>query len=145
MTSFLSDQSQRLLSAHRNPLTVFGEVVKTTPQTFKLANHNAPFSHVIFPLDQSECSIFTSTNQNAPFSHQPIRTQIQKWSQGAHTTTVFITCVTLQLVFMACVAFRLVSVASVAFEIVLLASIAVRSSFLGVCCLQACFPGVCRS
>ena len=27
------------------------------------------------------------TNQNAQFSHQPIRTQIQKWSQGAHTTT----------------------------------------------------------
>ena len=28
----LSDQSQRLLSAHTNPLTLFGGVVLTTPQ-----------------------------------------------------------------------------------------------------------------
>ena len=32
-------------------------------------------------------SYLLSTNQNAPFFNQPIRTQIQKCPQGAHTTT----------------------------------------------------------
>ena len=42
---------------------LFGGVVLTTPLIFELANQNAPFSHVIFALDQSEGSIFQTTNQ----------------------------------------------------------------------------------
>ena len=54
MTSFLSDQSQRLWSAHTNPLPL---------PSFELTNQSAPFSHVIFALDQSERSIFPTANQ----------------------------------------------------------------------------------
>ena len=57
MTSFLSDQSQRLLSAHTNPFMLLGGGFDHPP-IFELANQNAPFSHVIFALDQSEGSIF---------------------------------------------------------------------------------------
>ena len=58
-----SNQSQRLWSAHTNPLTLFGGVVLTTPPIFELTNHSPPFSHVIFSLDQSERSIFPLANQ----------------------------------------------------------------------------------
>ena len=48
-----------------NPLPLSRGVVLTTPPIFELANQNAPFSHVIFALDQSERSIFPTANQNA--------------------------------------------------------------------------------
>ena len=63
MTSLLSDQSQRLWSAHTNPYTLFGGVVLTTPPIFELTNHSPPFSHVTFSLDQSERSILPLANQ----------------------------------------------------------------------------------
>ena len=47
------------------PSNAFWGVVLTTPPTFELTNQSAPFSHVVFALDQSECSIFPLTNQNA--------------------------------------------------------------------------------
>ena len=45
------------------PFTAFWGVVLTTPPIFELANQSAPFSHVMFALDQSERSIFSTTNQ----------------------------------------------------------------------------------
>ena len=65
MTSLLSDQSQRLWSAHTNPFTLFWGLVLTTPPIFELANQSPLFSQMIFALDQSERSIFPTTNQNA--------------------------------------------------------------------------------
>ena len=38
------NQSQRLLSAHTNPLTLLGGGGFDHPPTFELANQNAPFS-----------------------------------------------------------------------------------------------------
>ena len=74
------NQSQRLWSAHTNPLTLFGGVVLTTPPIFELTNHSAPFSHVTFSLDQSERSILPLTNQKPDPNECP---------KGAHTTTLF--------------------------------------------------------
>ena len=45
------------------PFTTFWGVVLTTPPIFELTNHSPPFSHVVFPLDQSERSIFPLANQ----------------------------------------------------------------------------------
>jgi len=42
---------------------VIGRIKLTTPPIFELANQIAPFSHVIFALDQSQRSIFPLANQ----------------------------------------------------------------------------------
>ena len=55
------NQSQRILSAYTNPLTLFGGGFDH-PQTFFSANQKAPFGHVIFALDQSERFILQLTN-----------------------------------------------------------------------------------
>ena len=75
------NQSQRLWSAHTNPLTLLGGVVLTTPPIFELANQSAPFSQVIFALDQSQTVLKTVLNRRIPLLQYIRYTQYDRYTQ----------------------------------------------------------------